>query len=172
MTKRIKTVPRYGAEKKDRVYLPAILEGLKITVKHLARNVADINSVETLEYPEEQPTDITPRYRGLHRLTHREDGSVRCVACFMCATACPAQCIHIVATERTDGIDEKMPERFAIDTLECIFCGYCVEACPCDAIRMDTGIFSVTGKKREDFVLEKEQLLAHKCAFGEDTSRA
>ncbi len=90
----------------------------------------------------------------------------------MCATACPAQCIHIVATERTDGIDEKMPAHFSIDTLECIFCGYCVEACPCDAIRMDTGIFSVTGKNREDFVLQKEQLLAHKSAFGEDTSRA
>jgi NADH-quinone oxidoreductase subunit I len=65
-----------------------------------------------------------------------------------------------------------MPEIFSIDTLECIFCGFCVEACPCDAIRMDTGIFSVTGKRREDFVLQKEQLLAHKSAFGEDTSRA
>jgi len=168
----IKTVPRYNASPKEKLYLPAIFEGMKITARHLWRNVTDINAVETLEYPEEQPTDITERYRGLHRLTHREDGSIRCVACFMCATACPAQCIHIVATERTDGIEEKMPEIFSIDTLECIFCGFCVEACPCDAIRMDTGIFSVTGKRREDFVLQKEQLLAHKSAFGEDTSRA
>ena len=168
----IKTVPRYNASPKEKLYLPAIFEGMKITARHLWRNVTDINAVETLEYPEEQPTDITERYRGLHRLTHREDGSIRCVACFMCATACPAQCIHIVATERTDGIEEKMPEVFSIDTLECIFCGFCVEACPCDAIRMDTGIFSVTGKRREDFVLQKEQLLAHKSAFGEDTSRA
>ena len=172
MTNRVKTVPRYNKTARERLYLPAIFEGLKVTAKHLFVNVADINAVETLEYPEEQPTDITERYRGLHRLTHREDGSIRCVACFMCATACPAQCIHIVATERTDGIEEKMPQIFEIDTLECVFCGYCVEACPCDAIRMDTGIFSVTGKRREDFVLTKEQLLAHKSAFGEDTSRA
>ncbi len=169
---KIKTVPRYNKETKERLYLPAIFAGLKITAKHLFTNLSDINAVETLEYPEEQPTDITPRYRGLHRLTKREDGSVRCVACFMCATNCPAQCIHIVATERNDGIDEKMPAVFTIDTLECVFCGYCVEACPCDAIRMDTGIFSVTGKRREDFLLDRDRLLSHHNAFGEDTSDA
>ena len=171
MNPRVKTVPRFGEKPKEKLYLPAVWEGLKVTVGHFVRNLSDINAVETLEYPEEMPTDITERYRGLHRLTKRKDGTIRCVACFMCATACPAQCIHIVATERTDGVDEKMPARFAIDTLECIFCGYCVEACPCDAIRMDTGIFSVTGERREDFVLEKERLLSHHNAFGEDTSR-
>jgi len=93
-------------ERRERLFLPAIFDGLKITARHLFTNLADINAVETLEYPEEQPTDITPRYRGLHRLTKREDGSVRCVACFMCATNCPAECIHIVATERTDDIDD------------------------------------------------------------------
>ena len=169
---RIKTVPRHNATRREKLYLPAIFEGVKITARHLWKNVTDINAVETLEYPEEQPTDITPRYRGLHRLTQREDGTIRCVACFMCATACPAQCIEIVATERTDGVDEKMPSVFNIDTLECVFCGYCVEACPCDAIRMDTGIFSVTGKRREDFVLDRERLLAHRGAFGEEVSRA
>jgi len=168
----VKTVPRYNKERSERLYLPAIFQGLRITARHLWVNLTDILGVETLEYPEEQPTDITPRYRGLHRLTHREDGTIRCVACFMCATACPAQCIHIVATERTDGVDEKMPAVFEIDTLECVFCGYCVEACPCDAIRMDTGIFSVTGRRREDFVLDKERLLSHRGAFGEEVSRA
>jgi NADH-quinone oxidoreductase subunit I len=170
MSPKIKVVPRYGQEKKDKLYLPAIYEGFKVTVKHFVRNLADTNKVDVLEYPEEQPTDITDRYRGLHRLTHRDDGSVACVACFMCATACPANCIFIEATERGDEVDEKMPSRFAIDTLECVFCGYCVEACPCDAIRMDTGIFSLTGSKREDFVMEKEQLLSHKAAFGSDSS--
>lgn len=172
MEKKIKTVPRYGQSFKDRLYLPAIYEGMKITFKHLVENVNDSNAIDVLEYPEEQPTDITERYRGLHRLTHREDDSVACVACFMCATACPSNCIFIEAAERTDGVDEKMPQRFAIDTLECIFCGYCVEACPCDAIRMDTGIFSLTGNSREDFLLEKDQLLALKGAFGEETSHA
>ena len=164
----ITTVPRYGDDRADRLYLPAIYAGVKVTLGHFVRNLRHITAMETLEYPEEQPTDITPRYRGLHRLTHREDDSIRCVACFMCATACPAQCINIVATERTDGVEEKMPEIFAIDTLECVFCGMCVEACPHDAIRMDTGIFSITGKNREDFVLQKEQLLSHSGAFGEE----
>lgn len=172
MERKIKVVPRYGTNLKDRLYLPAIFQGMKVTFKHLMANVADSNSIETLEYPEEQPSDITGRYRGLHRLTHRQDDSVACVACFMCATACPARCIFIEAVEREDGRDEKMPKRFAIDTLECVFCGYCVEACPCDAIRMDTGIFSLIGSRREDFVLEKEQLLAHKGAFGEEKSCA
>lgn len=172
MNPKIKVVPRYGENLKEKLYLPAIYQGMKITFKHLIDNVADSNAVDTLEYPEEKPTDISDRYRGLHRLTHREDDSIACVACFMCATACPADCIFIEATEREDGIDEKMPKRFAIDTLECVFCGYCVEACPCDAIRMDTGIFSLLGSRREDFVLEKEHLLAHKGVFGEEKSRA
>lgn len=172
MDNNITVVPRYGRDFKDRLYLPAIYEGMKITFKHLVGNVADSNAIDTLEYPEEQPRDISERYRGLHRLTHREDETIACVACFMCATACPASCIHIEATQREDGEDEKMPQRFAIDTLECVFCGYCVEACPCDAIRMDTGIFSLIGNNREDFVLEKEQLLAHRGVFGEEKSRA
>jgi NADH-quinone oxidoreductase subunit I len=172
MKQRIKVTPRYGESLKDRLYLPAIYNGLKITFKHLVTNVNDSNAIDTLEYPEEQPTDITDRYRGLHRLTHREDDSIACVACFMCATACPSNCISIDATERTDGSDEKMPQNFFIDTLECVFCGFCVEACPCDAIRMDTGIFSLTGSSREDFILGKEQLLSHRGAFKEEKSRA
>ena len=168
----ITVIPRHGNNVKDKLFLPAIFDGFKITFKHLFDNVTDINAVDTLAYPEEQPTDITDRYRGLHRLTHRADDTVACVACFMCATACPANCIFIEATEREDESDEKMPQSFFIDTLECVFCGYCVEACPCDAIRMDTGIFSLTGNKREDFVLNKEQLLANKGAFGEEVSCA
>jgi len=172
MKQNITVVPRLGKDFKDRLFLPAIFDGFRITFKHLFDNVTDINAVDTLEYPEEQPGDITDRYRGLHRLTHRVDGSVACVACFMCATACPANCIFIEATEREDEKDEKMPKHFFIDTLECVFCGYCVEACPCDAIRMDTGIFSLTGNKREDFVMDKAQLLSHKGAFGEEISCA
>jgi len=172
MKKPIRVVKRYNTEFKHRLFIPAIIEGLKITTKHLFKNVNNINAMDVLEYPEEQPTDISGRYRGLHRLTHRQDGSVACVACFMCASACPSECIFIEAMERNDGVDEKMPQRFAIDTLECVFCGYCVEACPCDAIRMDTGIFSLIGNKREDFLLEKEQLLSHRGAFANENSIA
>ena len=172
MSSNIKVVKRHGDTLKEKLYLPAIYDGVKVTFKHLFDNVSDSNAVDTLEYPEEQPTDITSRYRGLHRLTHRVDDTIACVACFMCATACPSNCIFIEATEREDGEDEKMPKSFFIDTLECVFCGYCVEACPCDAIRMDTGIFSLTGNSREDFVMGKEQLLSHKGVFGEEVSHA
>jgi len=172
MSHNIKVTQRHGNSFKDKLYLPAIYDGVKVTFKHLFNNVTDINAVDTLRYPEEQPTDITSRYRGLHRLTHRPDDSIACVACFMCATACPSNCIFIEATHREDGLDEKMPSSFFIDTLECVFCGFCVEACPCDAIRMDTGIFSLTGNNREDFVMDKEKLLSHKGAFGEEVSCA
>ncbi len=157
----IKIIKREGGSFKEKLYLPAIFSGMKTTMRHFITNVRDTSNVKTFSYPEEQPTDITARYRGVHRLTKREDDSIRCVACFMCATACPAECIFIEAKEREDGIDEKMPEVFTIDLLECVFCGGCVEACPCDAIRMDTGIFSFIGQKREDFILTKERLLSH-----------
>lgn len=156
-----KIVKRHGNSFKEKLYIPAILNGMKTTFRHFSTNLKDNSNLKTAQYPEVQPTDITPRYRGLHRLTKREDNSVKCVACYMCSAACPADCIAIEATERTDGQDEKMPKKFSIDLLECIYCGYCVEACPCDAIRMDTGIFSLTGNKREDFILDKEQLLSH-----------
>lgn len=152
-------VPRYGNTLKEKLYVPAIVSGMKVTLKHFVTNLADTSNVKTINYPEENPKDITTRYRGLHRLTKREDDSIRCVACFMCATACPAECIYIKASSRDDGVDEKMPEIFNIDLLECVYCGYCVEACPCDAIRMDTGIFSFIAKTREDFVIDKDELL-------------
>ncbi|WP_331775432.1 NuoI/complex I 23 kDa subunit family protein [Sulfurospirillum sp. 1612] len=155
----VKIVPRHGNSLKEKLYLPAIYGGLKTTISHFVTNLKDTSNIKTMAYPEVMPDDITDRYRGIHRLTKRKDGSVRCVACFMCSTACPADCIFIEATERHDGVDEKMPEKFSIDLLECVFCGGCVEACPCDAIRMDTGIFSFIAEKREDFVLDKEALL-------------
>lgn len=157
----IKIVKRGGKSWKEKIYLWAIFGGMKTTFSHFWTNLKDTSSIPTLCYPEAKPTDITAIYRGIHLLTKREDGTVRCVACFMCATACPAECIFIEAEERFDGVDEKMPKSFSIDLLECVFCGACVEACPCDAIRMDSGIFSFVAKKREDFVLDKKRLLEH-----------
>ena len=97
-----------------------------------------VNMVSTINYPEERKP-YPPGYRGMHRLVPRMDGRPRCVACYMCATACPAQCIYIEAGEYEDQAIEKYPVRFEIDELRCIVCGFCVEACPKDAIRMDTG---------------------------------
>ncbi|PHS58500.1 MAG: NADH-quinone oxidoreductase subunit I [Sulfurimonas sp.] len=169
----VKVVKRYGDTFKEKIYISAIFGGMKTTFKHFIKNLSDASNIHTLSYPEELPKDITPQYHGVHRLTHRkDDNSIACVACFMCATACPAECIEIVAQERDDDVDEKMPAIFNIDLLECIFCAYCVEACPCDAIRMDTGIFSLIGNKREDFVYNKEKLLSLKGISQEEYSLA
>lgn len=157
----IKIVPRHGQSLKDKLYLPAIAAGMKTTFTHFKKNLGDVSNLRTMQYPEVQPDDITDRYRGVHRLTKWDDGSEKCVACYMCATACPAQCIFIDAEERFDEVAEKRPKQFKIDLLECVFCGYCVEACPCDAIRMDTGIFSFTASTREEFVLDKDHLMAN-----------
>lgn len=154
-------VKREGKSFKDRLFIPAIIGGMKTTLKHFTTNLDNNDNLKTRQYPEEQPDDLTDRYRGVHRLTKWEDETEKCVACYMCATACPAGCIFIEAEERYDEHAEKRPKEFKIDLLECVFCGYCVEACPCDAIRMDTGIFSFVAPTREDFVLDKKALMAN-----------
>ncbi len=159
---KIKQIPRYGKSIKDKLYLPAIFSGMGVTFSHFAKNLKDTDNLKVIWYPEESPKDITHRYRGIHRLTKRDDGTIKCVACFMCATACPSECIYIEAKERDDKESEKEPKVFRIDLLECVFCGGCVEACPKDAIRMDSGIFSFIAEKREDFILDREKLLANK----------
>lgn len=143
----------------EQVYLIAIVKGLGITIRHFLANLIRPSRIETLQYPE-QTKDMPAGYRGKHRLTKREDGSVRCVACFMCATACPADCIHIVAEDVGDNTVEKAPLSFDIDLLKCVFCGMCVEACPVDAIRMDSGQYTIADFTRQDFVISKEELMA------------
>lgn len=119
----------------------------------------DSSAAVTIQYPE-QHLDYGSSYRGSHRLTLKDDDSVRCTACFLCATACPARCIHIEAGEHPDPTVEKFPLRYEIDTLRCIYCGMCVEACPCDAIRMDTSVHPrVAGYSREDFIEDKQALM-------------
>ncbi|MFZ2494023.1 MAG: NADH-quinone oxidoreductase subunit I [Thermoanaerobaculia bacterium] len=118
----------------QRTYLPQIFAGMLITLRHLVKNLINIKGLPTIQYPEVKRV-YSGRFRGRHILTSREDGTTRCVACYMCSTACPADCITIEAGE-DERTREKYPQRYDIDLLRCIFCGYCVDACPEDAIYM------------------------------------
>jgi NADH-quinone oxidoreductase subunit I len=141
----------------EELYLPAILAGLRLTVQHFVRNLFGKRDVVTISYPEEHRR-VSPRYRGRHRLTVREDGFIKCVACYMCEEICPAHCIHIEAGEMEDKSVEKYPVVFDIDELRCVFCGLCVEACPKDAIRMDTGIIAMAYADRDRFDFTRDLL--------------
>lgn len=135
-------------------YLPLLVGGLTTTVKHL------FGPKQTVEFPEERHVPPDPLiYRGVHRLNRDEQGRVKCVACFLCSTACPAHCIDIVAAESPWPDREKYPESFTIDELRCIFCGMCEEACPVDAIEL-TSFYDLTGKSREEMVFDKAKLLS------------
>jgi NADH-quinone oxidoreductase subunit I len=135
-------------------YLPLFLEGLTTTLKHL------MGPKLTVPYPDEPHEVPDPLiYRGVHRLNRDEQGRVKCVACFLCATACPARCIDIVAAESPWPDRQKYPQSFTIDELRCIFCGMCEEACPVDAIEL-TSLYDLTGKSREEMVFDKQKLLS------------
>lgn len=165
-------------EIRARLYLPELFKGVAVSAGQFFRNLLGtrdphpdalerkgLSKVTTVQYPEERMI-YPPGYRGLHRLVPRDDGKPRCVACYMCATICPAQCIYIEAGEydEADGADasrviEKFPTRFVIDELRCIVCGLCVEACPKDAIRMDTGVHTPSEYTRAGFIYDIPKLL-------------
>lgn len=121
----------------ERIYFGSIIKGLAVTLRHFLRNLFGQKDVATIQYPEVK-REYSERLRGRHILTTKDDGSLRCVACYMCETACPADCITIVAEEDPEAQVEweKKAAVFEIDLLRCVFCGYCVDACPKEAIIM------------------------------------
>ena len=154
----------------EAIFLPAIAKGLGTTLRHLFGNITmpgkNKDNIYVVQYPEEKRDDRPvveggqerSTFRGVHRLNKDEDDRVRCVACFMCATACPANCIHITAEESPWDDREKYPKQFDIDELRCIYCGMCEEACPCDAIEL-TPFYEVTGMSRQELIFDKTKLL-------------
>jgi len=148
----------------ESLFVPAVLAGLGTTITHLVKSV--VGRHRTLQYPEQRREDRgvldggmdTQRYRGVHRLNRDEQGRVKCVACFMCATACPAHCIHIVGAQAPWTDREKYPIKFDLDELRCIYCGMCEEACPVDAIEL-TYEYDIIGLTRAEMIFDKEKLL-------------
>jgi len=109
----------------------------------------------TVQYPEQRPY-MPPRWRGRIILSRDPDGGERCVACYLCAVACPVDCIALQATEDEHG--RRYPEWFRINFSRCIFCGFCEEACPTYAIQL-TPDFEMGEYDRSKLVYEKEDLL-------------
>jgi NADH-quinone oxidoreductase subunit I len=151
----------------EAVYLPEIVKGMGRTMKHFFTSFGQGRTSRTMQYPEERRENMpvekgglyAGNFRGVHRLNRDEQGRVKCVACMMCPTLCPANCIHIVAGESPWPDREKYPVKFEIDELRCIFCGMCEEACPVDAIEL-TPEYDVVGLSRQEMVFDKEKLLA------------
>jgi len=134
----------------------AIAKGMSITFGEM------FNSTITDLYPD-TPPNFEERFRGKHVLQRDENGLEKCVACYLCAAACPADCIYIEAAENTETDRISGGERYAkvynIDYNRCIFCGYCVEACPTDAITHGHG-FELASYNTSTLVMRKEDMLA------------
>jgi NADH-quinone oxidoreductase subunit I len=140
----------------ERLYLPAIFNGLVITFKHMFKKSP------TIRYPEVQ-REFAPVYRGLHVLKRDDKGAERCTACGLCAVACPAEAITMIAEERKPGEEklfreEKYAKVYEINMLRCIFCGLCEEACPKEAIFLTTETVP-SMYNRKDFIYGKDKLV-------------
>ncbi len=133
----------------------AVAKGMSVTFKEM------LQPSITEDYPDAPPV-FQERYRGVHVLQRDEHGLEKCVACFLCAAACPSNCIYIEAAENTEQGRISGGERYAsvynIDYSRCIFCGYCVEACPTDAITHGHD-FEIASYNTSTLIYRKEQML-------------
>ncbi len=141
----------------ERLYLPAVWNGFKITFRHLRRRKV------TMQYPEERWV-VPEGYRGAPYLVRDQEGNTKCVSCQLCEFVCPPKAIEIVPpgpegppADRPNA--EKLPREFEINMLRCIFCGFCQEVCPEEAIFLMKD-YSLVGASRAEMIYNKEKLLA------------
>lgn len=127
----------------------SLIRSMWITFMHM------FHKRETIQYPEEK-VKLTTRWRGRIVLTRDPDMGERCVACYLCAAACPVDCIALQATEDENG--RRYPDFFRINFSRCIFCGFCEEACPTYAIQLVPD-FEMSEYDRQNLVYEKHELL-------------
>ncbi len=140
----------------ERLYLPAMIGGFKVTVRHFFKKKV------TMQYPEERWV-VPEGYRGAPYLVKDQEGRTKCVSCQLCEFVCPPKAIRITPPGPAGSVDlatvEKMPQEFEINMLRCIFCGFCQEVCPEEAIFLMKD-YSLTGSSREELIYNKEKLLA------------
>jgi len=141
----------------ERIYLPAIVGGMATTLKHF------FSKKVTIRYPE-QKRYLGPVFRGHHILKRDEQGAERCTACGLCAVACPAEAISMVAEERKKGEEhlyreEKYASVYEINMLRCIFCGLCEEACPKQAIYLQHDKMVPVFEDRSEVIFGKDKLV-------------
>ena len=146
----------------ERLYLPAILSGMLITITHFKNMMLGRTKV-TMQYPEERrDNQMSDYYRGAPALVRDSDDRIRCVACQLCEFICPPRAIKIVPGEISPkdrfAKVEKYPEEFDIDMIRCIYCGMCEEVCPEQAIFLRKD-YAMTGFTREEMVHHKDRLL-------------
>jgi NADH-quinone oxidoreductase subunit I len=133
------------------VFLVDLLQGLWVTFRNQKPSL-----VCTEEYPRERPP-VAERYRGAPRLNvHPETSETLCIACNLCALACPEQLI-VVGAERNEETRRKELTTFTYDTSRCMFCGLCEDACPVDALEL-TQDFELAYYTREGAIWDRQML--------------
>ncbi len=157
LTTRSKMVVNKQMTFSERIYLPAIISGMAVTLKHFFMPKV------TIRYPEVK-RKFAAVYRGVHVLKRDENGAERCTACGLCALSCPAEAITMTAAERKPGEEhlykeEKYAEVYEINMLRCIFCGLCEEACPKEAIFLTSEEIAPARYDRKSLVFGKDKLV-------------